>query len=44
MDKEATQALLSSDLLASETSPAEAAALVGLARALLNTDNFITRE
>ena len=23
---------------------AEAAALVGLARALLNTDNFITRE
>jgi len=43
-DKEATQALLSSDLLSSKTPPAEAAALVGLARALLNTDNFITRE
>ena len=43
-DKEATQALLSSDLLSFETPPAEAAALVGLARALLNTDNFITRE
>ena len=43
-DEEAAQALLSSNLLSSETPPAEAAALVGLARALLNTDNFITRE
>ena len=43
-DKEATRALLSSDLLSSETPPPKAAALVGLARALLNTDNFITRE
>ncbi len=43
-DEEAAQALLSSNLLASETPPTEAAALVGLARALLNTDNFITRE
>lgn len=43
-DEEAARALLSDDLLSSQAPPAEAAALVGLARALLNTDNFITRE
>lgn len=43
-DDKAARALLSKDLLSSETPPAEAAALVGLSRALLNTDNFITRE
>ena len=43
-DETAARALLSDELLSSQVPPAEAAALVGLARALLNTDNFITRE
>ncbi len=43
-DQGAATALLSDDLLSSQVPPAEAAALVGLARAILNTDNFITRE
>lgn len=43
-DEIAARALLSPELLSSGVPPAEAAALVGLARALFNTDNFITRE
>jgi hypothetical protein len=43
-DEAAARALLSDDLLSSQVPPANAAALVGLARAILNTDNFITRE
>jgi len=43
-DETAARALLSDELRSSPVPPAEAAALVGLARALLNTDNFITRE
>jgi len=43
-DQEAARALLSKDLQSSKLPPAQAAALVGVARALLNTDNFITRE
>ncbi|MDG2400155.1 MAG: PSD1 and planctomycete cytochrome C domain-containing protein [Akkermansiaceae bacterium] len=43
-DEDAARALLSDDLLSSQVPPAEAAALVGLTRAILNTDNFITRE
>lgn len=43
-DKASARALLSNELLSSGSPPATAAALVGLARAILNTDNFITRE
>jgi hypothetical protein len=43
-DPDAARALLADDLLAGAAPVAEAAALVGAARVLLNTDNFITRE
>ena len=43
-DPEAARALLNDTLLALDVSPAKAAAAVCLARALFNTDNFITRE
>ncbi|MEI6236067.1 MAG: PSD1 and planctomycete cytochrome C domain-containing protein [Planctomycetota bacterium] len=43
-DASAAQALLSPDLKASKTDPAQAAALVCVARAIFNTDAFITRE
>ena len=43
-DEEAAKGLLSDELLSSDVLPASAAAFVGVARAILNTDNFITRE
>lgn len=43
-DEDAARSLLSDDLLSIDAPPATSAALVGVARAILNTDNFITRE
>ena len=43
-DPDAAKALLNDTLLDLEVSPAKAATAVCLARALFNTDNFITRE
>jgi hypothetical protein len=43
-DPQATNALLNDELRAATLQSAQAAALVGVARAILNTDNFITRE
>jgi hypothetical protein len=43
-DAAAAKALLSSDLANSGAEPATAAAMVCVARAILNTDSFITRE
>lgn len=43
-DAESANLLLSDELRRAPVSPPEAAGLVGLTRALFNTDNFITRE